>query len=93
MNIQIIEDLTRLTKAEITYRVELDIDEKHQLTYDLIKIVDVSVPEDHFQNSIIEVSNVNSDVTDINELTEIISAGKQYIEEHESEIIEMVREK
>jgi hypothetical protein len=91
MNIKIIEDQTKLTKAEVLYQVELDVDEKHQLTFDMLEIVDLTDSEEPIQKSIIEITNVVSEITDIEELKNMVSECKDYIEKHESEIIEMIR--
>lgn len=91
MNIKIIEDQTKLTKAEILYQVELDVDNAHQLTFDMLEIVDITNSEEPIQKSIVEVTNVISEVTDIEELKKIVSTCKEYIENHESEIIDMIR--
>jgi len=91
MNIKIIEDQTRLIKAEVLYQIELNIDDKHQLTFDMLEIVDINDSEEPVQKSIVDVTNVVSEVTDIDELKNIVSECKNYIEKHESEIIEMIR--
>lgn len=91
MNIKVVEDQTKLTKAEVLYQVELDIDDKHQLTFDMLEIVDITNSEEPIQKSIIEVTSVISEVTDIDELQKIVSKCKEYIETHESEIIDMIR--
>jgi len=91
MIIKIIEDQTKLIKAEVLYRVELDIDDKHQLTFDMLEIVDVTDSEEPIQNSIIEITNVVSEITDIEELKTMVSECKNYVEKHEFEIIEMIR--
>ncbi|HOD61886.1 MAG TPA: hypothetical protein PKG96_07255 [Bacilli bacterium] len=91
MNIKIIEEATKLIKAEVLYQVELDVDDKHQLTFDMLEIVDITNPEEPIQNSIVEITNVVSETTDIDELKNIVSECKDYVEKHESEIIEMIR--
>lgn len=91
MNIKIIEEPTKLIKAEVLYQVELDVDDKHQLTFDMLEIVDITNPEEPIQNSIVEITNVVSETTDIDELKNIVSECKDYVEKHESEIIEMIR--
>jgi hypothetical protein len=90
MNIKIIEE-AKLIKAEVLYQVELDVDDKHQLTFDMLEIVDITNPEEPIQNSIVEITNVVSETTDIDELKNIVSECKDYVEKHESEIIEMIR--
>jgi len=80
MIIKIIEDQTKLIKAEVLYRVELDIDDKHQLTFDMLEIVDVTDSEEPIQNSIIEITNVVSEITDIEELKTMVSECKNYVE-------------
>ncbi len=91
MNIKIIEEATKLIKAEVLYQVELDVDDKHQLTFDMLEIVDITNPEEPIQNSIVEITNVVSETTDIDKLKNIVSECKDYVEKHESEIIEMIR--
>lgn len=91
MNIKIIEEATKLIKAEVLYQVELDVDDKHQLTFDMLEIADITNPEEPIQNSIVEITNVVSETTDIDELKNIVSECKDYVEKHESEIIEMIR--
>jgi hypothetical protein len=91
MNIKIIEEATKLIKAEVLYQVEFDVDDKHQLTFDMLEIVDITNPEEPIQNSIVEITNVVSETTDIDELKNIVSECKDYVEKHESEIIEMIR--
>lgn len=91
MNIKIIEEATKLIKAEVLYQVELDVDDKHQLTFDMLEIVDITNPEEPIQNSIVEITNVVSETTYIDELKNIVSECKDYVEKHESEIIEMIR--
>ena len=93
MNIKIIEEATKLIKAEVLYQVELDVDDKHQLTFDMLEIVDITNPEEPIQNSIVEITNVVSETTDIDELKNIVSECKDYVEKHESEIIEMIRKR
>jgi hypothetical protein len=91
MNIKIIEEQTRLTKAEVLYQIELNVDDKHQLTFDMLEIVDITDSEEPIQKSIIDTTNIVSEVTDIDELKNIVAECKNYIEKHESEIIEMIR--
>ena len=91
MNIKIIEEATKLIKAEVLYQVELDVDDKHQLTFDMLEIVDITNPEEPIQNSIVVITNVVIETTDIDELKNIVSECKDYVEKHESEIIEMIR--
>jgi hypothetical protein len=57
----------------------------------MLEIVDINDSEEPVQKSIVDVTNVVSEVTDIDELKNIVSECKNYIEKHESEIIEMIR--